>query len=123
MIKLNKVLGLLSAFFRSLLNSTKKNLWNELWEKLFEFVIKAENYWEEQGRGEEKKDWVKKKVMGFVNDAVGLNWIQRRALSFFLSIVVDSLIATLNNQLGKDWIDKVEDVEENWANKLFNEST
>lgn len=115
----DRVLGLVSNFLRVILGNVKNNLWDQLWYKTFEYVIQAEEYWDEQGRGKHKKQWVKNKVLEFINEAVGLNWIQRRIASFFLATVIDSLIDTLNDQLGKDWIKQAQQIEENWKDKLL----
>ena len=114
-----KILAALTCLVRSFLQTGKESLWDNVWEKIFYVVVEAEKKWEESGRGQEKKEWAKDKLLLYINDLVGLNWIQRRVVSLFLSLSIDTLLDTLNENLGKDWLDKVKEFEQKWKDSIF----
>ncbi|WP_245579475.1 glycoside hydrolase family 108 protein [Halonatronum saccharophilum] len=114
----DKILSFLGLIVRNILNNTLEGLWGEVWEIIFELVIEAEKRWDESGKGKEKKKWVMDKLMKYINENINLNWIKKQLIEFFLSKVIDALIATLNEFVGNDWIDKVEELEEEWRDRF-----
>ena len=57
--------------------------------------------------------------MKYINQKAEPNWIKRQIINLFISRVVDALVKTLNEELGKDWIDQAEELEEDWYKELF----
>ena len=113
------MLSFLSFFVRRVLDDDIDELWDEIWEKIFTLVIEAENKWDEKNRGKEKKKWVVEKVMKYIKQKVEPNWIKRQIINLFISRVVDRLVNTLNEELGKDWIEQAEELEEDWHKEIF----
>lgn len=114
------VMAFISFIVRRITNSIAKNLWQEVWAKIFEYVVKAEEYWEEKNRGQQKKEWVIRKVKSFILEKRGLNWIKIKIIEVFLSLILDAIISTLNEEIGNDWVDVVEELEEDFKDKIFN---
>lgn len=115
-----KIVSFISLLVKRILNNVAKNLWDEFWTKVLEYVVKAEEYWNEEGKGKQKKDWVSRRIKDFVMEHKELSWIKIKILDLFLSIVLDALIATLNEELGQDWKDYIEELEDNWKDEIFN---
>lgn len=108
----------LSALVRSFLVNLVQNLWDGLWEEIFIAVAKAESRWDEGGRGEKKKEWVMSEVLSYLDEQANLNFIQRQVARLFVSRVVDAVIETLNESLGKDWVERIRELEGTLADRI-----
>lgn len=99
-------IGWLWSYVKSLLN----DLWDEVWEQYIKTaVITAEIYWNKQ-EGELKKEWLMKNINCFLDKKLKLTWLQRKIINIFFSRVVDSLVAKINADFGKDWGKRVDEV-------------
>ena len=114
----NAFLALLFGFAKSVLTNVSQILWDSMWEILFEAVEEAEKKWTKEGMGQRKKDFVKKKVMTFIEEKANLNFIQKKAISIFLDRMIDGIVEAINDELGKDWVDKVGKYEDELAGKI-----
>ncbi len=101
-----------------LLKTSAQSLWDGFWSTLFWAIEKAEDLWEESGRGDNKKEWVVDAVMDFAKQKWNLNFITRRGLRVFVGRVVDAALDELNKTVGKDWKSKVGDVQSKLADKI-----
>ncbi len=111
-------LGLLVRFAERTLRRIGNHVWIGAWELKIEGVAEAEKYWEEKGRGEDKKEFVIKKVMGYIEGQKNLNFITRKILEMFVSRMVDAILEQLNEEIGKDWASQVEDLRDKLAGKI-----
>jgi len=107
----SSLFALLFAFARSILQS----LWNGVWEQLFEAIEYAEEQWHKKGSGEQKKEFVMDKVLGYIENNMELNFLYRKAIELFISRVIDGIIKALNKELGDNWVEKVEQYKDELA--------
>ncbi|QTL97102.1 hypothetical protein GM661_03465 [Iocasia frigidifontis] len=116
------LLDIVWAFFygyvKKILNSLVNNLWDELWVEIIKGVNLAEQKWKESGQGEAKKKWVMEQVMTFINEQTELNWLQKKLVYIFVDKTIDALIDTFNEELGKDWGNKVAEWKEMLEGKI-----
>ena len=112
------VTALLFGFVRSILINTSQILWDSMWEVLFEAIEEAEERWNEDGMGDKKKDFVKDKVMEFIEEKADLNFIYKRAIIIFLDRIIDGIVEAINDELGKDWVNKVGKYQKEMAGKI-----
>jgi len=103
--------ALLFAFVRSVLQS----LWDGLWEVLFEAIEYAEEQWRSKGMGERKKEFVIEKVFSYIEDSMDLNFLYRKAIEVFLSKAIDGIVSALNDELGDNWVERVEEYKDELA--------
>ncbi len=101
-----------------LLKWASQSLWDSFWSTFVWAIDKAEAVWEDKGRGEAKKEWVVDTVMDFAKQQISLNFFTRRALRVFVSRAVDAALKNLNEEIGKDWREHVEDLESYLADKI-----
>jgi hypothetical protein len=77
--------------------------WDQFWFNVFEAVEEVEKYWQ-NGYGKKKKEY----VINYVIDKLEFKGlpgkIKQYVVRAFLEIVLDSLIDTINKELGQDWI-------------------
>lgn len=113
------VLAFLAAVVQRFLTRVAQELWDQLWTQIFAAVAEAEQRWVEAGQGAQKRDWAVNTVMTAIEEKItSLGWIQRMILRLFIGEVVDAIIATVNDELGHDWVEKVKQVERELAAKL-----
>lgn len=117
-MKLDFVLVFLGGLVRSLVTRIAQGLWDELWTQIFNGVAYAEERWIESGRGAQKKTWVLDAVMEFIEQRASLNWLQRQIVKLFVGRVIDAIVEVANEELGKDWVDKVKDLERELAERF-----
>ncbi len=114
------LISVLSIVVKSFLSRLGRNLWDALWLKIFEAVVEAEKHWVESGKGEEKKDWVIRYVLEWLDGHIRVTWIHRRVLRLFINQLVDTFVEILNSneETGKNWIKSVEKIEK-WLRNLI----
>src|SRR5690625_2248364 len=112
------VLAFLLGFVQRLLANVAQGLWDEVWEQIVTGVARAEQKWTESGQGAAKKTWVVDTVMEFVLARAELNWLQRQIVKLFVGRAVDAVVQTVNDELGKDWADRVKEFERELAAKV-----
>lgn len=117
-MNIGSVLAFLWLLVEPLLKRIANELWDGIWEQIILAVQHAEQKWAEAGRGETKKAEVIATVMAYVNEHAKLNWIQLQFVKLFVSKVVDAIVDELNEKAGKDWGEKVKELERNLAIKL-----
>lgn len=103
-----KGLALLWTFAEYILDA----IWDATWEVIFDAVEKAEEQWEEGELVKDKKKFVIEKALQFIEDHRGLNWIERHAVKLFFNVAIDGLIQSLNKDIGKNWVEKVKERED-----------
>ena len=104
------VVSIALAFLSSLLIKVANVAWDDLWAKLFELVAQAEDRWE-SGAGEQKKEWVLQQTMIWMDQVLKPRGFQRWILKFAISTLIDSIVKTLNDGLGNDWVAKAKEIE------------
>ena len=114
----NIVLTYVKSFSTKIALNVGQSLWDGLWEVMFEAIEEAENEWNEGNKGEVKKNWVLDKISNYIEDNTDMNWFKRRAINFVSSRAIDSIIDTLNDELGTDWIDHADNVKEQIEEKI-----
>ncbi len=57
-------------------------------------------------------------VMSCLDEQANLNLIQRQVARLFVSRVVDAIIETLNETLGKDWVKRIQEIEGTLADNI-----
>lgn len=115
---LKPIYAMVIAFAQSFLQKIAQNLWDAMWVEIFGAITEAEKEWDESGRGEEKKQFVIDKVFEFVQERKNLNFIERQALKILLNITIDSIIKTINEEMGKNWVEKVKEYEDELDDKI-----
>jgi hypothetical protein len=113
-----KVLAVLWLILQPILEKLAQGLWDEIWEQIIAAVAVAEAKWEENGRGAAKKADVMATVMAFIEDKKKLGLIDGFLVRLFVSKAIDAIIAQINETAGKDWGQKVADLEQQLADKL-----
>jgi len=112
------VYALLFGFVRSVLKSASQAIWEGLWGVLFAAIEEAEERWREEGKGQERKSFVEDKVMSFVQEKADLNFIQRQAVKLFVSKTIDTIVEQLDDELGENWIEKVDEYKQELADMI-----
>jgi len=112
------LLAFLAALAERILQRFVQGLWDALWEEIFRAVTRAEEEWKASGQGQAKKAWVMEQVMKFVDERAKLNWLERLIVQMFVSKAVDALIATVNEELGHNWVEPVRKLKEKLAAEL-----
>jgi UDP-galactopyranose mutase len=113
-ILLSFLFGLVKKFFDNLAN----NVWDNLWEEIVIAVTKAERKWQEEGAGEEKKKWAEEQIMGYIEKEADLNWFERQITKVFISNVIDAVVKSMNDAMGKDWGLQVEKLQKSLEDRL-----
>ena len=113
------VIAVLAQLVRSIFESFAQNLWDGLWEEIFVAVVEAEEKWEE-GYGEKKKKFVEEWILNYIdkqlNEDEGLGWIQTHIIKIFVSRVVDSILDSINKELGHDWLKRAKKAKDDLGN-------
>jgi len=113
------VLAFLAALVQRFLTRVAQELWDQLWAQIFAAVAEAEERWIESGSGAKKKEWAVNAVMSAIEERISsLGWLQKMILRLFIGEVIDAIIATVNDELGHDWVEKVKQVERDLAARL-----
>ena len=115
---MNTFMVFLGALAHRILQGLAQHLWDRLWLALFDFAVEAEQKWKESGKGEEKKEWVMAKMLEFIEDKANLSWIQRQVIGMFVSEIINALVDEFNTQLGKDWGNRVEELQDELAGRI-----
>ena len=102
------LVALIYVFVRSVLSTVAQALWDGMWEELFAGIEEAERRWRESGNGEEKKEFVQKYVMEYLREHLELGFVRERAFEMFLGWTIDGIVKAINEELGHDWVEKVE---------------
>lgn len=106
---LRTAFALAILFLQDVFAKFVQSSWNELWEHIFEAVVKAEMDWKESGSGAKKKDQVVSEIMAWLQSKVSLSFIQRVIANFIVSKMADALIEAINEKLGHEWIKSAEE--------------
>jgi uncharacterized membrane protein len=114
----NVVVAFLVAFVKSLFQDVVNNIWDNMWIQILEGIAIAEQKWKESGQGEKKKKFVMDKVMGYINSEVSLSWLQKKLVKLLLNNVIASIIDVINKNLDKNWIDNVQEIQEELEDSL-----
>lgn len=116
-INITPVLAFLWAIVEPMLVKIANELWDGLWEEIFLAVVQAEKKWTEQGMGEAKKAEALAFVMAYI-DKQKLNILQKMLVKMFVSKAIDAIVAGVNEQLGRNWVERVKTLEQTLAEKL-----
>lgn len=71
----------------------------------------AEITWKEGGNGAAKREWVLGQLSDWLRTSTRLGWLQRRVVMAAAGLMVDSLIALINETLGDNWVEKADEAE------------
>ena len=93
----------------SFLKSLGQSAIDSFWAVVVAAVIHMETEWREQGAGEIRKHEAVEKALQFLADRRIGNRLTRRWVGRFLEDFLDSVIQDVNNRLGHNWIDRVEE--------------
>ena len=108
----------LAALVKRILQGVAQNLWDRMWGEVFNFAVEAEVRWKEKGKGAEKKEWLLDQTLEFIETRANLSWTQKQLIRLFVGEIVDSIIDELNERIGKDWGDKIEDLRDELAGRI-----
>lgn len=117
-LHLATVLAFLAALAERFLRRFAQGLWDAMWEEIFRAVAEAEEKWQESGQGQAKKAWVMEQVMRFVDERARLNWLQRLVVQLLVDKAIDAIVATVNEELGQNWVERVKEVKARLAAAL-----
>ncbi len=107
--------ALIYGFVKRALTSVAQSVWDGMWVKMFDAVEEAEERWREEGYSEEKKEFVENKIKTYIDERVELNFFQRRAFNLFLSWGIDGMVEAIEDELGENWVESVEEYKEEIA--------
>lgn len=108
-------ISLLECVVKNILNGLSNNLWDKFWEYIFEEVEEVEEKWDD---GQTKKDMVMAKVMNKVCDEGRLGAIKKFIVELFLGIAIDTVVNIINEQIGDDWSEFIENKKDKLADKI-----
>lgn len=117
MSNMQTALVLLGNLALRILRRVKRRMVEDFWRLMLEWVVDAEAMRRELGSGEAKKEWVLEHLGKWL-DAEGLRWFQRQIVLAAAGQFLDSLIQTINDELGEDWgqhVDSLRDDVATWA--------
>lgn len=100
------------------LKTLANNLWKSLWIAFIAAIESAERTFKTTGFAEQKKEFVIKEVLRFITNHRKLSNTQLWAVKFLLGKIIDQTIEVLNSKTGKDWIEKVTDLQKYWAGRI-----
>lgn len=113
---MNKILAFLAALAMRILERFANGLWQELWLWIITRVVEAEQKWIAEGHGAQRKEWVLDQLMQLITErAKELSWLQRQLLWLFLDQILNTLVDTINEELGRDWGRKIDELEDEIA--------
>lgn len=104
-----RILEWLGNIGEQMLRKLSQSFWNELWLAISTAVQNAEVQYHS---GSFKREKVIEAALIFITHRVKMNWLQRKLVALFIGFVIDQAIATINENLGKDWITKLNEVKE-----------
>lgn len=107
----------LITFVSNVLKRSANSLWDELWEYIFEAVVQAEEKWGDDN-GAAKKEFAMDLIMGWLDENMALNWLQRTAIRLVVSNLLNGLIKEFNNIVGHDWLAKAKEVKEQLGDRI-----
>ena len=116
--QLATLLAFLAALAERILQRFVQGLWDALWEEVFRAVAEAEEKWRESGQGKAKKAWVMEQVMKFIDERAKLNWLQRLVVQLLVDKAIDAIVATVNEELGRNWVERVKELKQKLAAAL-----
>lgn len=108
-----KGLALLWLWVKNILTSVAQGLWDATWAITFDAIAEAERKWDEGNWAKDKKQFVINTAIEFIENHEKLGWVRKQAVKMFLSMVIDRIVAELNDEIGKDWVKKAKDIEDN----------
>lgn len=88
-----------------------KSLWDATWSEIFFAIEQAETRWQKSGEGKKKKEWVISNVLEYIEGKASLSWYQRKVIRLFISMVADSIVKTINQEVGHGWVKKIKSLE------------
>jgi hypothetical protein len=113
------VISVLTKLVNGICESVCQGLWDMTWTEIKNGVVDAEKKWiETTENGSVKKDFVKEKVMTFIKSKAKLSWTQEQIVLMFLNVVINSIVKEINDNVGKDWGTKVDELKEYLAGIL-----
>ena len=96
----------------NLLRSIGQSAIDSFWMVVIAAVVHMETEWREQGAGEIRKHEAVEKALQFLADRRIGNRLTRRWVGRFLEDFLDSVIQDVNNRLGHNWVNRVDDARE-----------
>ena len=102
-----------------ILRNVSQSLWETIWEQIFLSVEAAEKKWRDSGMGETKVQWVIDTVLEWIGEKANLNWWQKQIVRLFIKEIASAIVDSLNEQVGKDWINTVEQWQTSLADKVW----
>lgn len=113
------IIGALSKIVSGICENVCQGLWDLAWKEIKNGVVEAEkNYLEMSQSGNIKKEFVKERVLVFIKSKAKLNWTQEQIIVMFLNLVINSIVKEINDNIGKDWGTKVDELKEYLAGIL-----
>jgi len=118
-ISMKWVVALILGYVKSFLKKIAQELWDNIWIEIFGAIAEAEKKWKENPDFiDDKRQYVKDYIFDYISEKKKLNFIEKQALNIFLNVVIDSIIATINEGLGKDWVEKIKELEDQLDDKI-----
>lgn len=112
------VIGLAFSYLKRSFERMAEDIWDDLWEFVFQQVAKVEAELSMPEAGAKRKVAVLDTVTAWVEDRFSINFIQRIVLRYLVSKVIDALVDELNETMGHDWLataqEAKEKLEERW---------
>ncbi|HKL41508.1 MAG TPA: hypothetical protein VJ962_02820 [Clostridia bacterium] len=118
-ISMKWVVALILGYVKSFLKKIAQELWDNIWIEIFGAIAEAEKKWKENPDFiDDKRQYVKDYIFDYISEKKKLNFIEKQALNIFLNVVIDSIVATINEGLGKDWVEKIKELEDQLDDKI-----
>lgn len=112
------LLPFLAATAKSLLLSLTQNVWDGLWDLVFDSIREVEIQIKNRDVQVDKKKVILDRVEVFLTSQKKLSKVQRWAVMVFMGRVIDAIIKDLNENHGQNWIDKAVDLKKKFADKI-----
>jgi hypothetical protein len=112
------VMPFIIATAKSLLLSLAQNVWDGLWDLVFDSIKEIEIQIKNRDVQADKKKIILDRVEVFLTSQKKLSKVQRWAVMVFMGRVIDAMIKDLNENHGQNWIDKAVDLKKKFADKI-----
>lgn len=112
------LLPFLAATAKSLLLSLAQNVWDGLWDLVFDSIKEIEIQIKNRDIQADKKKIILDRVESYLSQNKKLSKVQRWAVIVFMGRVIDAMIKDLNENHGQNWIDKAVDLKKKFADKI-----
>lgn len=112
------IMPFLVASAKSLLLSLAQNVWDSLWDLVFDSIAEIEKTVKNDGFQNDKRKIILDRVEVFLSKQKKISKVQKWAVRVFIGKVIDKMIEDLNSKHGTDWIKYVKDLKQYWADKI-----